>query len=645
MANLMQRFGDFFQVKIYEEENEQQEQTVSYDHLMTDEQKQRGQYYIGEYQMRLGEIARYIPEWEEIMDMYRCYRAPDAEDPDYPNNFIAMITPTVEGQVASIIESTVEFTHTTNNPAGRDAMFALDAASEYVRAKNSMMRHMKDFTRFYDLLGNAWLGVSWEDSIYVAKGSPAGYPRLENIPLEDVFVDGRIKDYKDLQHAEYIIRRVRSVPIRFARDEYGDEYAEAIAAGMSYNSRDEQVSIDDVNSFVLLLVWTRNNEQKNLQLIEMDENGLILRESDPSTPYFEKVYNEYPFRFARMMPNPGEFYGFGDGKILMSMQRFVNNMTNELERAARFNAHPKTVVDPRARAKLSQFNSSSKPIVAENPNQNIRILQAQGVSPTVQNTIDYIMRESQRSTRFHDIMTGNVQGSSATATQINSQMMQGHVGINDKKSDISDVMAWADMYCLRLCIEHWDTPFWAKVGNTEQWVDLAEISQIPSAVPKPNASAEIELFDYGRNPAEISNYETVMVDEGVVFEELDFDVKVVLGQGIPKGRIDVFNMVMSLLQIQIPDAEGRPQMMISMARAKELMEEVLGFRLETTEEEAQQSAFSGASGLEPFVGMGEQNPATEGEVQMPQGSQMRPATSNVAQTVPGGGMTDMRRLQ
>ena len=81
-------------------------------------------------------------------------------------------------------------------------------------------------------------------------------------------------------------------------------------------------------------------------------------------------------------------------------------------------------------------------------------------------------------------MTGNQEGVSATATQINTQMAQGSVGIRDKKTDIAEVMAWADMYALKLCLEYWDKPFWASIGDTgSEYVDVETMVELPAAMP------------------------------------------------------------------------------------------------------------------------------------------------------------------
>lgn len=617
------------QPEIYEDKLEQKNTNVPLQDLMDDEQLKRGQYYANQYLIRRGEVEQMKSEWDELWRLYACERDPDPNDPNLPNSFIPLITPVVEGQVAAMMESTIDFTHVTDNPAHEQYMRQLDEASAWFRRKGNFNLQMKDFARMYEVLGGAWIVPLWEKCHSKKKGVPSGYPRFTVPPIQSVLVDGRIKDYKDLQNAEYIIHEIGYQAIGWARKEYGDDMAEALAAGYNREDGEEPMqSYDDRNSFMLLHVWTRANEKGNLQLIEMDVNGLILRESDPSKPYYEKVDNEYPFYFARMMPKQGNFYGYGDGKILKPMQYTVNRLTDELELAARFSAQSKVAIDPKGECDVEQFNSDpSKPIMITNPNQNIRELQAGGINPVVVNMIEFTLREAQRATRFADIMTGQSIAASSTATSVNAQIQQGSVGIKDKKTDIAEAMAWADMYGIKMCLQYWKAPFWANVvGERAEFVDMQEMREAPAA--KPLSAASVSKMIEDNVPIEnLPTFELVEDDDGITTTDFDFATRVVIGQGIGRGKTEIYNMVIGLVQLGL----------ITPKRAKKLLEDTLGFKLSTDEddrlEEQQQQAMmqQNASQMNP---LGNPN-VVQKPVQMPAENQM---------STPGIGSMDRRVL-
>ena len=625
---------------IIEEEKKFQQGNPDYSALMTDEQRRRGEYYRDEYFNRRAEVdSKYKSDWDYYQEMYQCKRSrPEGVDDDYPCNFIPLLTPCVEGQIASMSESTMEFKHVSNIPGKEQHMLKLDAASEYYRKKSNFKLHMKDFSRYYDLLGNGWVTVSWEKALETRKTSPSGFPRLVVPSILSVLVDGRIKDYKDLQYADYIIREIGFQSIAWARTEYGDDYADALLAGFNRKEGESQEdSVDDSETFMLLHVWTRSNPKKNLQLIEMDANGLILRESDPDKPYYKYVNNEYPFGFARMMPNLGEFYGFGDGAILKPMQEAVNNLTDELELSARFNAQARTYVDPAAKMGDGQMTSNPEDIVfAKNPHQNILVVPGVGISNVIPQTIEFMLREAQRSTRFHDIMTGSQTGTSATATQIMTQTSQGSVGIKDKKSDIAEVMGWADMYALKLCIEFWDTPFWATIRD-EKSVIIDSKSLVTSEVTVPMSmdtiNKNIELAKKGIVPPKLPYYETVPSEDGELID-VDFTTRVIIGEAIPKGATDWYNIWLGLSQMQVMEKDGSVRPLVSADKIREAFETILGVSLKTLDEKTGES-----SGESMMAGvMNQLNPIGKG------GTVQVPTANNLQQTVAQMPNADSRKV-
>lgn len=574
------------EVKIFEEKQNEQTGFSRWRELVTDEQYERGMYYLNKYVLRQSEISQLKAGWDRIEELCACQRDPDPDDEYYPNNFIAIITPAVEGQVASIVEGDIEYSHVTNNPAHSHYMVQYDAASEYARRKNRSLEYWKDYVRQYEKLGNSIMAVSWEEGFSYVKGKPVGFPKLTVCPLLSVIVDGRIKDVKDVQYADYIIHEIGFQTIMWAREEYGDEKADAIVKGQNrYDGENPDVSNDDSDTFVLLHVWTRMNKQRNLQLIEMDANGFILRESDPSQPYYKYSENEYPFVFSRMIPITGQFYGYGDGALLIGIQQFQNNLADEVELACRFSAQAKLAIDPRAQINPDDLNSNPADIiVCPNPGDNIKILNAPGINPIVTQTMQENEQRAQRITRFNDIMSGNQQGVSATATQINAQTALGQVGISDKKSDIARAMEWVDRYSLKLCMQYWDKPFWATLGhNYQEYIDMNEMRSAPSAVPTPASTRDKIRKGFkdfmGRLVSPLKNDLAKDKDGNLIYTDIDWDTRVYIGKGIAKDSTTMYNILQGLAGTLMLDENGIQKQVIDFKVWQQAMEQLLGFKL------------------------------------------------------------------
>jgi hypothetical protein len=540
-------------------------------------------------------------------------------------------------------EAKTDFKHISNNPAQRVFMKKFDAASIYYRKKAKYQQHMKDFMRGYEVFGMAWATIDWEPGFSQNKYRPKGHPRIIIPELGTVLVDGAIKDVKEVQYARYIFREIGHVPVSWVRDEYGDKYGDAVLAGFNgtENSENDDVSYDDSTTVMLLHVWTRSNPQKNLQLIEMDANGLILRESDPSKPYYTFVDNEYPFYIVRMIPRFGQFYGFGDGVILRPIQDTVNKLTDELILAARFAAQPHLFVDPASKVAEGQVTSNPADIIyAKDPKNNIYPVQGLGINQVVMQTIQYFYNVAQQSTRFSDIMTGNQQGVSATATQINGQLSQGSVGIRDKKTDIATAMEWADMYALKLCMQFWDKPFWASFGeDSSEFVDMESMTSLPTATPTTTGMIDQVLEDQraGRKPSIPDYYETV---DGLTIDP-EFETQVIIGEAIPKGSTSMYNILLGLAQITILNKEtGQVEPLITPAKMRQAMEDIIGMKLKTDDED-----FANIKQTFMTQMMNQLNPVGQNGIVQNVQSSPTPTPENLQSTVPQMPNGDSRQVQ
>ena len=119
-----------------------------------------------------------------------------------------------------------------------------------------------------------------------------------------------------------------------------------------------------------------------------------------------------------------------------------------------------------------------------------------------------------------------------------------------------------------------------------------------------------------------------------VQEQLDYDVRVVIGQGLAKGRIDLYNMVINLLQLAVPDETGVPRPIMSREKAIEVLEEVTGMKMDV----------DGGVGIPALQATQQVNPIAPDTVQPPMGTQIGALAANLASTVPGAQASDKRGM-
>ena len=311
---------------IFEDKYQQDGESVVREDLMTEEQIKRVDFYLNKYDEGKSKMGDRLDEWEEIHEAYKGERTDSVEYGEANPVAVNIILAQVEGQVSSMMQNNI--TGTYKGIGYSDQQFAKTAGivGDFILRQNDAKGLTKIGGRRYIQFGNTMYSPSWDAD----EMDGFGVPKIECPKLGSVIVDDKIDDIpKDLQRADYIIHEVGSRSIMWARRKFGDELADAIVLGNNQPDFDYKETDTD-ESFTYLRVWTRNNEQENLQLLEISLCGILLSESEPSRPYYKHVFNKYPFFAAGLYKDESDSYYFGDGKALLPMQKYINKLYDEI---------------------------------------------------------------------------------------------------------------------------------------------------------------------------------------------------------------------------------------------------------------------------------------------------------------------------
>lgn len=579
---------------LFEDRYQQSDMGKKRDELMTPEEQRRVDFYLQKYLDGTSSIEDMVEEWEEIHLAYKGERTDTVDG--MPKNPIAVniLLSQIEGQVSSMLNNNI--TGSYQGVGFSDQKFAKTASivGDFILKQNKVKSLLKTVARRYLQFGTAVCTVNWDADAL----SEFGLPKIESLKSDSIFVDDKITDITKLQEADFVIHRVGSKSLVWAREKYGDEIADAIQLGNEDVNFDYK-ELDDDESFTYLRVWTRNNEQGNLQLIEMSLNGILLSESEPGKPYYANVFNRYPIFVTGLYKDEGSQYYFGDGKALLPMQKMINKLYDEIILAIKFASQSRTYADPSSQLNPLEFAESdpSKLLYAKNPNATIRTVAGSGINAVVLSLLTQILDKVQETTRFSSLMMGNSPQKEMTATQAGIQMQQGVTGIDDKRTDLSILLGDALNYSLGLCMEFWTVAKAFRVADNDdefEWVDVKQFKSIPEMIP---ASADYQENYKKKNPKakETPRYmQLTSMDKAGnaadVTKQLELDVTVNIGEGLPNNKVALYNMVLSLSQIVLPDERtGQPRAMITYQQFQKMVAEYLGIKLEGESEEALQA--------------------------------------------------------
>lgn len=551
--------------------------------IMTEEQIRRVDVYIEKYDELKGEVQQEEQEWIEIQDAMKCERW---DNSDRTQSFVNVLVPNIEGQLATLTQRKVKSSIRGKGLSDESFARTLEPVADAICRENKIRRKLKTIGRRYIAYGNTFATVGWNKDLLTQ-----GMPEINTPLMTNVLIDGKIKNYDDLNRSDFVIEEVGSMSIMWARRKYGDKIADALELGHKLDMGAKSTN-DDAQSFTYLKVWTKNNEYNNLQLVEISSSGILMKESDPSKPYYTHVNNKYPVFAIDLYPVEGEIYGFGDGKLLLPIQNLINRLYDEIILAIKFSSQGRTYADINSRLNPNEFaeNDPSMPLFVKNPGQYIKTTQGVGINQVVFNLLEQIFQKVQEVTRFSSLMIGQSPEQSMTATQSSIQMQQGNTGMTDKQTDLSRMLSDVMEYALGLCVQFWNAEQAFRIANADDdtkreyaWVNPKKLRNVPVKIP---ATQEYIRSQKNKNPKGKTPKHMILTDDkgNEVTKNIELDVEVSIGEGMPRNKMSLYNMVLQLSQLQILDeTTGQPRSLFTYDQVKDLMEDIIGIKIKESD--------------------------------------------------------------
>ena len=595
--------------------------------FMTEQEIRMVDDYLTKIEQNRGNMGEYYERWEEEQI---AYAGDQVLVDNRPNSRVNITNANIEGQIAGLIDQNLEIRCTGQGPSDQSFSRWAEIGLDWTLRKNNIKMKLKRHATRFLLFGPALFKLHWDEDAV----NGFGLCTITCPPLNMVFIDQLINDPFRLQEAEYIAEVILKSKT-WAEDEYGD-----VASNIFYGGADrspiftKEKTTDDEDAFWLIQLWTKTDG--NLRLIEFSEDGVLLydsfkewdgkkfRELDDPEPFYR--YNKYPYFLSNLYYEEGKLYGFGDGKLLRPLQDMINDLYDQIRRAARPN---RIFFDPESDVELSDIDEDDGPVPCLNPNQTIRVVEAGTVNEALWRLLANIHIEVQRVIRFSELMIGQ-RASTATATEANIQHQQGASGIDHKKLIIQDTLNDLCYYMLDMMMEKYEGGRWFRIAEDKddyEWVDFRQLNMLPVQIPA--SEGFINEFKQINRDAETPQFEQLTDKDGKpMTKQVDLDIKMSLGAGLPKNKAFLYQMLERLSRMAI---EGRS--VLTWSEMREFVEDFLGFPLKDEDEimaemQMQQQQQMAIGGNTPM-----QSPNTEG---MTQGGQ--PARQNVVPMMGGGGM-------
>lgn len=546
--------------------------------FMSDEEVRMVDDYLTKIEQNRSYMDEYYTRWEKEQEAY----SGDQELKDKrPNSRVNIINANIEGQVAGLVEQNVAALCTGEEQSDQPFAKWAQVGIEWTLRRNHIKRILDRHERRRELFGTGWLKVHWDaDAV-----NGFGLATITCPPLTSVFVDMKINDPLRLQDAEYIAE-VMLKSKSWAKQTYGD-----MADNIRYGGSDKapiftkETTTDDEDAFWFIQLWTMTDDK--LRLIEFSDDGILLYDSfkewtgkrfkdieDPQ-PFYR--YNKYPYFLTIMYPEEGKLLGFGDGKLLRPLQDMLNDLYDQIRRAARPN---RIFFDAASEVELEDLDEDDGPIPCQDPNATIRVVEVGRVNPALWQLLANIHQEVQRVTRFSELMMGQ-KSINKTATEAAIQQQQGNSAIDQKKLMLEETLVDVAEYILSLMMENYTGGKMFRISESPEeyeWIDFRQMNQVPVFIPAEDGYVQEYLRQNpGKQPPKWMQLTDEKSGKGIT-KSVELDIEISIGAGLPKNKAFMYQMLTSLSNVVI---EGRP--VINWEEFRKFLKDFLGLPLEDTQ--------------------------------------------------------------
>lgn len=563
--------------------------------FMTQDEMKEIDDLISQISVNQGNMQDFYGEWADIETAYK------GEQPKVdgrPNTRVNMINANIEGQISGIVDQNIAIVARGESPSDENYADFARVGLEWTLRKNYFKKIIDQHERRRLKFGAGILKVHFDpDAI-----SGFGLTKISCVPLNRIFIDCKIKDPLRFQEAEYIAEAIRMSKTQIT-DIYGEDKANAVSYGSYFIENAtvfaEDETIDDETGATVIQCWERH--RGTLRLREFSGCGVLLYDSHKEgdrkknqkkskyehESYYQYVNDKYPYFFTGLYPIEGSLFGFGDGKLLYSLNDMLNDFYDKIRIAARPNL---ILFDPESNVDLDDFDENSfNPRPADLKGQTVETVTWGTVNESWWRMIAAIHQEAQRVTRFSDLMTGQ-SSASQTATEASIQQQQGNSAVDQKKQILQVSLQEMCEYILGIMMDSYSEAKAFRLTEDKNdfvWIDFRDFKNVPAMKP---ATIDFALkykngLEESGKPSELPEWE-ILTNEKTgepITKNVDLDIEINVGAGLPKNKTFLWQMVEKLSTMFSIDQNGQKRTVVSYEELREFIKKFIGLPLEDEE--------------------------------------------------------------
>lgn len=568
------------------------------DEFMTDDEKMYINNCITQLQHSVSSASQKFAQWETVEEYY----SNDLEEMEkMPNSRMNIVVSTVEGLTSQLVDKNVQAACKGVGPEDEQFAAVVQTGTNWLIRNNELFEKLGMHERRRSKFGLGWLKLVFDENY----AGGFGLAKIMVPPLNMIFVDSNCTDITRLEEASFIAECI-NVDRRYMVETYGLEKSGVVDYGMN-QFRDNGVFESNIitplalDDSVTIIQWWSKAEGK-LRLQEFSACGVLLYDShkagDRKTnqkskeivrkSFYKFVSDKYPYFITIKYPQEGYLYGFGDGWLLIPLQKALNELYDKI----RIMMRPHLMaVDSHSDIDISGFDDNSfEPVYFDGARtqgrQPVHYIPWGTISNDLFQLINQIHTEAQRVVRFSNTMIG--QGQAETATEAAIQQQQGNSHINHEKTRIEHTLARVLKYAIGMMMELSKTGKSLRINDDEKeydWVDFRHFAKVPVQMP---ATSKFTSQYLAANPGTTPpKYEAVEENGGTVTKSIELDLDISVGSGLPRNPAFLWTMIEKLSQLMVVDTDEQqpmPKPAINWAEMRDFMKNILGIPIKNDDQ-------------------------------------------------------------
>lgn len=425
--------------------------------------------------------APLMEKWKIYMKAYNGTLFENNSRPEYKSNEVSnLIFSTIEAIRPIMTDNNPKFIAMATNPDGDEFSQVVQMALDYEWDREKMSIKLPAQLIPMLVYGTAIWFVQWD-----GKDGKFGNIKIKPVDPFNIFPDPLAENVDSCEYIVYATyKHANQIKKMFPKKASAIE-GSRITMSELVNGRDENDTREE-NQVLILEMWcrdwiTKDIDDKGEEVLKypkgrvitcLPELGIVLE--DKKNPYND---GKFPFVIMKNYDIPFTFWGMGEVEQILSPQKYISELTNQIIDNAKNTANMQWIVDKNSGIGYGKLTNRPGLVVRKNPGSEVRRDTPPAMPIYVREQIDTLKSDIQDISGVLDALRGDKQTGITTASAILALQENSQSRIRLKIKLMEDVLSDVAKMVYSRMQQFWKFDRWVRVTDIEGTSSFQQIGE------------------------------------------------------------------------------------------------------------------------------------------------------------------------